>query len=315
MTTPGSPHPGIATTGAAPTTLATERLQRGTRGDVVLLHGILGSRRNWRTFGKRLADARPDLGVVTVDLRNHGDSHGMAPPHDLRTCALDLWELCGGELEPRVLVGHSYGGKVVLEALAMAESGATGAGPLPAQAWVLDAAPGAASDDAGSTAAAARDVFGVMDALATLPMPLPTRQALVAGLEAQGLGPGLVQWMTTNLRNAAAGGYELRFDLEAARAMMQSYLRTDHWPVLERPPAGVALHFVRGGRSERWTQTDIGRLLRISEGFGPGGERGARLHTLDQAGHWLHADDPDGLLRVLVNGLGEGAMAPMGAEP
>ena len=288
--------------------LATERLQAGDGGDVVLLHGILGSRRNWRTFARRLAEARPDLGVVTVDLRNHGDSHGFAPPHDLRACAQDVQALRSVGVAPRYLVGHSFGGKVVLELLAMAGERADDGGALPAQAWVLDAAPGAASDVSGSTAAAARDVLAVMDALATLPSPLPTRQSLVDGLSACGLSHELIQWMTTNLRNAEGGGYALRFDLAAARAMMTSYLQTDHWPTLEVPPTDVVVHFVRGGRSDRWTQADVGRLMRIAEGFGPGGERGARLHTLPDAGHWLHADDPDGLLRVMLAGLEASAL-------
>jgi len=281
--------------------LAMERLHTGRDGDVVLLHGILGSRRNWRTFGKRLAQSRPDLGVVTVDLRNHGDSHGLAAPHDLAACASDVQALRDLGVEVRVLVGHSFGGKVVLELIGRAS--ATPGSALPVQAWILDAAPGAASDGHGSTAAAARDVLVVMDALAALPEPLPSRQSLVDGLQAQGLGDDLIQWMTTNLRSADGGGYALRFDLAAARAMMQSYLRTDHWPALELPPAGLDVHFVRGGRSERWTQSDIARLMRISAGFGPGGDRGARLHTLLNAGHWLHADDPDGLLQVLLDHL------------
>src|SRR3546814_5232322 len=38
---------------------------------LVILHGLYGSGRNWATTAKRLAEGRR---VVTVDLRNHGDS-------------------------------------------------------------------------------------------------------------------------------------------------------------------------------------------------------------------------------------------------
>jgi esterase len=43
----------------------------GGAGDppIVILHGMLGSSRNWQTAGRELASARR---VLAVDLRNHG---------------------------------------------------------------------------------------------------------------------------------------------------------------------------------------------------------------------------------------------------
>ena len=98
----------------------------------LLCHGILGSRRNWRSFARKLVDRQPDLGVVAVDLRNHGDSPPLDGPHTLASCAADLARLSEQlGIQPAILIGHSFGGKVVLK---HAES-------LPAgleQVWVLD---------------------------------------------------------------------------------------------------------------------------------------------------------------------------------
>ena len=38
---------------------------------LLIAHGLFGSGRNWNVIAKRLADQRR---VVTVDMRNHGDS-------------------------------------------------------------------------------------------------------------------------------------------------------------------------------------------------------------------------------------------------
>ena len=67
-----------------------------------VLHGILGSRRNWRGFVRKLAPRLPDWRFVLVDLRNHGDSHGatgVGRGYLLRGCLLP-WQcslLCLGQ--------------------------------------------------------------------------------------------------------------------------------------------------------------------------------------------------------------------------
>ncbi|GKV09249.1 hypothetical protein SLEP1_g20776 [Rubroshorea leprosula] len=107
----------------------------------ILLHGILGSRKNWGTFARRLAREFPTWQFLLVDLRCHGDSASINKrgPHTVASTALDVLKLIGQlRLTPRVLVGHSFGGKVVLSMVDQA------AKPLarPVRVWVLDATPG-----------------------------------------------------------------------------------------------------------------------------------------------------------------------------
>ncbi|CAN1797663.1 Abhydrolase domain-containing protein C22H12.03 [Linum perenne] len=107
----------------------------------VLLHGILGSRKNWGTFAKRLAQEFPMWQFLLVDLRCHGDSASVSRrgPHSVASTALDVLKLVAHlRITPRVLIGHSFGGKVVLSMVDQA------AKPLarPIRVWVLDATPG-----------------------------------------------------------------------------------------------------------------------------------------------------------------------------
>ena len=46
----------------------------------VLIHGILGSRRNLLSFAKRLAQRFPSWQFVLVDLRCHGQTANMPTP-------------------------------------------------------------------------------------------------------------------------------------------------------------------------------------------------------------------------------------------
>ena len=77
-----------------------------------VLHGILGSGRNWRTFARRLAARAPAWTFVLFDLRHHGDSGAPPPPHTLDAVADDLAALAAEVGRPQVVIGHSFGGKV-----------------------------------------------------------------------------------------------------------------------------------------------------------------------------------------------------------
>ena len=79
--------------------------------------------------------------MVMVDQRNHGASSdvcGFHPPHSIQASAGDLLSLVQSKLSgrvPDVLVGHSLGGKTVLELLRqLQESGQQ----LPKKVFVLD---------------------------------------------------------------------------------------------------------------------------------------------------------------------------------
>jgi pimeloyl-ACP methyl ester carboxylesterase len=45
-----------------------------------LLHGVLGAGHNFRSFAKRLNDARPDIRFALIDLRYHGRRSLRHPP-------------------------------------------------------------------------------------------------------------------------------------------------------------------------------------------------------------------------------------------
>lgn len=78
---------------------------------LVLLHGLLGSSRNWQTAG---ADLATDYHVHALDLRNHGRSpHAPTMTYEEMSADLLRW-LDAQSLATITLVGHSMGGKVAM---------------------------------------------------------------------------------------------------------------------------------------------------------------------------------------------------------
>lgn len=252
-----------------------------------VLHGILGSKENWRRFADRLAEALPSWRFVLVDLRNHGDSGRGPSPNTLDVCAEDLKQLAEFiEVRPAAVVGHSFGGKV---ALAYAASHPTLDG-----VWVLD------SDLGTSEAGLGGEVEAVIEALEKVELPIPSRQSLVDTLTSRGLSRSLALWMTTNLRsrteNGPSDGLVWRFDLPSVKEMLADYRRTDMWPFLEsdgRPDVTIVV----AAESNSWT-ADCRRRASELDTVGA-----ITLEILPNAGHWLHVDNPGGLADLLAEGL------------
>ncbi len=78
---------------------------------LVILHGLLGSSRNWQTVGRDLASR---YHVYALDLRNHGGS-----PHDPEMTYPAMADDVIGWLDQQglpavTLLGHSLGGKVAM---------------------------------------------------------------------------------------------------------------------------------------------------------------------------------------------------------
>jgi pimeloyl-ACP methyl ester carboxylesterase len=79
----------------------------------VILHGFLGMGDNWKSLGKRFSEQ--GYQVHLVDQRNHGKSfHNES--FDYSLLAEDLKKYCDfHKLEDFILLGHSMGGKTAME--------------------------------------------------------------------------------------------------------------------------------------------------------------------------------------------------------
>jgi len=78
---------------------------------LVLLHGLLGSSRNWTTIGRTL---QTHYDVHALDLRNHGQSPHAESMRWAELCDdLDAYLETQG-LNEAVLMGHSLGGKIAM---------------------------------------------------------------------------------------------------------------------------------------------------------------------------------------------------------
>jgi pimeloyl-ACP methyl ester carboxylesterase len=252
---------------------------------MLFTHGILGTRANWRGIARRFVEARPEWGAVLVDLREHGDSLGLAGPHNLQAAAEDLDELersltipVGGAL------GHSFGGKVVLEWLRSRQG-------QPTEAWLVDSSPSRRLVKGDATATAE-----VIRTLEALPRQWASREAFITAVVEAGQLPSVAQWLAMNLRRTDDGQRTFGPDLGVIRDLIEDYVRTDRWDVVESLPEQCTLDVVIGGRSQVFSSSDRERIEQIAA-------QNPRIsvHVVEQAGHWVHIDAADALVALLTS--------------
>ncbi len=243
----------------------------GEGAPLVLLHGLLGQARNFGGIQRRLAARHR---VIALDLRNHGASP-HAPGMTYRAMAEDVREtLAALDAVPAAVVGHSMGGKVAM-ALALTAPAAV------ARLMVADIAPVPNPPRFGPMIAAMR-ALTLHDGM--------SRAEADAALAAAVPEPGMRAFVLQNLR--FGGVPEWKPDLAAIADGLPDILG---WPEFDATYAGPTLFL--GGTASDYILPEHRPLIRA---LFPR----ARIAMLKDAGHWLHADNPEGFLAVVESFAG-----------
>lgn len=184
-----------------------------------------------------------------------------APPHTLENAAGDVLHLLdelresGRMIKPDILIGHSFGGKTVLEMTRqLLEAGE--ADLVPAECFVLDALPGKMGEKRVLQSEAAH----VLSVLQEVPDRFVSKEELIDVLGSHGLSLELAQWMTTNVARKD-GLYSWLFDLEVLEELFRSLCQEDNWPFLESGKASdTKITFIRAERNKSWTPDVLQRF-------------------------------------------------------
>jgi pimeloyl-ACP methyl ester carboxylesterase len=245
-----------------------QSLEAGQGPPLILLHGLFGSARNWGAVQKALAG---DYRVVALDLRNHGASP-HAPGMDYAAQAADVAETMAAlGIERAVVLGHSMGGKAAMMlALTRPE--------LVERLIVADIAPRPYPPA----------LRAVVAALQALPLHADlTRQEADQALRAAVPEAPIRSFLLQNLRfETVPPSWHIGL-AEIAAAM----------PEIENfaPPPGAQFEgpaLAMAGALSPYIRTEDHAAFRalfprIS------------FASIPRAGHWLHAENPEGFLAAL----------------
>lgn len=248
----------------------------GDGSPLIVLHGLFGSGTNWRSFAREMGRRWQ---VHLLDLRNHGQTaHGdsMTYPEMAEDLAAYLDEK---GIDAAVIVGHSMGGKVAMRF-------ALNAPRRVHRLVVVDIAP----------TVSAHDHVAVVTAMQNVDLDKVERREQASRALAEDIPQTeLRQFLLQNLV-AEGSGYRWRINLDVLKANLPA--------LSDFPPGNAGDHyagpalFIRGQRSDYVPESAVPRIRELFSN--------AELVTIEDAGHWVHAEQPRAFLNAVEDFLSSG---------
>ncbi len=243
----------------------------GQGNPFVILHGFLGMGDNWKTLGAKYSEE--GFQVHLVDQRNHGHSFHHKD-FNYEVMVEDLKRYCKAhQLENIILLGHSMGGKTAMLFAAKYPE-------LVSKLMVADIAPRfyPIHHDA------------ILEGLSSLDFSIiKSRGEADQQLSRFVSDFGTRQFLLKNLFWKTKGQLALRMNLDV--------LKDNESAVGEALPTHLKFDkdtlFLRGDRSEYIALSDEDGIKRHFPK--------AKIVTIPNAGHWLHAENPSDFFKETLN--------------
>ena len=249
--------------------------EMGAGEPLIILHGLYGSSDNWMSIGRELAGS---FRVFLLDQRNHGrsphsDTHTYeAMREDLREFMDDL------QLEQATILGHSMGGKSAVY-FAAAYPGRV------SRMIVVDIGP-APYPQLTQSNQATLSHLNIINALYNLDLEnIQTLQDADLSLSEAIPYKQVRQFLLKNLKkDKQTGQYTWLLNVETIRnelpAIMDG-LDPDKYTG-EQGITSMPVLFIRGERSPYIGEKEVQDIRKIFPE--------ARIETIEDAGHWVHAE-------------------------
>ena len=245
----------------------------GSGKPLCILHGFLGMSDNWKTLGNLYAEY--GFEVHLIDQRNHGRSV-WSQEFNYDLLAEDLLHyLNEKKIEKTSLIGHSMGGKTVMQfACTYPEK--------TEKLLVADIAPRFYQPHH-------QDIINALNHLDL--KNITTRSDADDQLKKYLKSFGVRQFLLKNLYRTADNTFGFRMNLAVLSERMEEIGENISSSESYNGPA----LFLKGSKSEYVSNADTEQIKRHFPK--------AQIEVIDNAGHWLHAENPDQFFEKSYNFL------------
>lgn len=237
---------------------------------LLILHGFLGMSDNWKTLASQFVNEGYE--VHLLDLRNHGRSF-HSDEFNYQVMVQDVLDYCEGKkLENIHLLGHSMGGKV---AMFLSVSNPN----LVEKLIVADIGPKLYKPHH-------QEIFKGLNAIDF--SKKPSRAEVESILKNYIEENDTIQFLMKSLYWKETGQLDFRFNLTAFNLNEDEIGK----PLQENDIFDKPTLFVRGGNSSYIREKDFDGIFKHFPK--------AKIETISNAGHWLHAENPKLFLELAM---------------
>ncbi|WP_235208170.1 alpha/beta fold hydrolase [Saccharicrinis fermentans] len=256
-------------------------LGQGSR-NLIIIHGLYGSSDNWLTIARLLGD---EFRIFIIDQRNHGQSpHCDEMSYTLMADDIKHFML-QQNLDKAIVMGHSMGGKTAM-AFALQNPN------LVEKLVILDIAPksyGGFSNYAQIT----NDHRAIVDALLSIdPSQHHSRSSVDKALKDKIPNNMVRSFLLKNIGRADDKQLYWKLNIKAISDNLTKIMDgLDEFDAAEEFPAEKAVILIRGAQSPYVQDEDMQQVRKYFPS--------AQLADIPDAGHWLHAEQPDIFIKTV----------------
>ncbi|GAB0098925.1 alpha/beta hydrolase domain-containing protein 11 [Sergentomyia squamirostris] len=256
---------------------------------LLIMHGLFGSRQNWRGISKRLTQVlNPSRRILSIDARNHGQSpHSLE--HTYTHMAEDIKDLISNipKAEKVVLLGHSMGGRCMmyfcLEYPELVES-----------AIIVDISPFSNVHFTGSTDKMSELLRKLKD-IPLDPNVAPSAARKMVDQEIRDIMPDQAtrDFILLNLYKSEAG-FQWRFHIDGLLQNVERSIARFPEEMLQKRFSNPIM-FIGGADSQYINPADLPKMREIFPQV--------ELEFVANAGHLVHVQKPNEFLDLVTNFL------------
>ncbi len=244
--------------------------EKSNETPLLIFHGLFGLLDNWQSLGMKFAETRA---VHLIDLRNHGRSFHSETMNYQAFADDILAYLAFHKIEKCILLGHSLGGKAVMEfAIKNPEK--------VEKLIVADIAPKAYPPHHQSIIKALQSVdFSKIE----------KRSEVEAVLQQYIPEISVRQFLLKSVYRKDDETYDFRFNINSIAQNYSNLIENSISDIIFNKPT----IFIRGGNSHYISDEDFHFIQKQFTN--------AILETIPNAGHWLHAENPEKFFEITQN--------------
>lgn len=243
---------------------------RPSKGTLLFIHGLFGSFSNLGMLARAFEN---DYDIVQIDLRNHGES-AHDPIMNYSVMAQDVIEtLAELNIDQFSVIGHSMGAKVAMKLTEYATQRLE-------KLVILDMSPFAYTERHHDRIF--RALFAVEQA------KLATRKEATEIMQSEITEMGVIQFLLKSFNKG-----QWTFNLTS---LYDNYSHIMDWQQL--PAWNQPTLFIRGAESDYIAKDQYLEAIKIQ--FPQ-----SRIETVEQAGHWLHAEQTEQVLILIQQFLNQ----------